>query len=177
MEVRGGPSGDFYVSGLYDFSTLVEDFPLNGTSLGTILARYDAETGRPLWATGLQDGGDSRFGQRRFVVAEDESVHFTLSTAVGPGTVFGTNRAPMENSGHVIHLMRVDGETGALERERVIGVEGVATLHSGCLAFLDDETAIVAGNFNLSGNFLGLPFGHPARDGYDHYVMQVARLE
>ena len=139
---------------MYDVATQVGDVSLSGAAFGVLLARSDAETGTPVWATGIDGTGNALFGLRRFLVDRDESIHFALSVSTGPGSLFGTNAVQLQQTGHWIHVMRVNRETGALERERVITAD-VGTMHSNCLGFLGEDRAVYRGQFRTRR--------HPAR--------------
>jgi hypothetical protein len=173
--VEVGPSGAIFIGGWHDGGTTVGDFEIESASQGSLLARLNPDNGEVVWATGHGPSSTTRFGLRRFLIDDDELIHFASSTSTSAATRFGTNASRVSTAGFDIRMSLVDGASGALVRERIISIGG-PTILSNNFALLGTEGAAIAGGFDSSGTLLGIPFGNSGRTGYDHYVMRVARL-
>ena len=117
LSVHASPSsGDAYVGGLYDASTVVPlvDGPSADLSggRGLLLARMRATgptTGAAVWAQGSTDTGSLSLGLRRFVVDGDENIRFAHTVDSDGTSVFAGGTIP-PGSQHVFVVAGADGQ-------------------------------------------------------------------
>ncbi|HEX2679088.1 MAG TPA: hypothetical protein VHM19_20705, partial [Polyangiales bacterium] len=173
QDVRATPSGDFVIAGYYDSSiTLPTDngsVTLSGSTHGTILARGSAGTGNLFWATGQRGGGSASTGLRRIAVDREGDVRLAFSASATSQTRFGS--APVPTGYHALHVVMVDGNTGATRRYDVFDYTGTTFI-------VGSVTASPVGDLLIGGAFMGsgalgtLDFS--SQGSFDQYIMGIS---
>jgi hypothetical protein len=161
-----GPSGDYYLSGLYDGS--VEYDPaamrsLSGTGNGGYVARVASSTNAIQWFVGQTNGGNGFFGVRRIVVDACEQVHgaFTASASDSFARFAGASLNPAGgalNPHSFVFVLR--GADGAVDRlDRMGSPAGFFATHA--LALLPDGRHVIKGDLSGSLTVDGHTFASP----------------
>ena len=171
FDVQVGPSGDYYVSGRFDGTTVVGGISLAGGPMpGGMLARVSASSGAATWAHGQEGSGSADHGMRRFVVDASEVIRAVLPSHTGTGATFGgVALAPTSTSGTFVVVVSGAGTITQIV-PLVSPVEGFSMLS---IARAGGRT-LGAGVFSGSATFGGHPL--VSNGGSDQVVVRFGDL-
>jgi hypothetical protein len=161
-----GAAGDYVVGGTYDGSTTIGSTTLSGSNSGTILARFAAD-GTSLWATGLNGGGGTGYGTRRFAVSPSEELMVIGNLGGGGSIRFGST--PIPSAPTSLRVVRVPGATGGPAAFLIPSMSVGITSASG-IALTANGQPVAIGHYNGDGTVGALPINTLGSN--DHVVLR-----